>query len=137
MQVLVDTSVWSIALRRKNPGQELLPYIDELTELVNDIRVVMIGAIRQELLSGIASLDQFKKLRSYLASFPDLALGTVDYELAAELFNCCRQQGVQGSHIDFLITAVAINNNLPVFTLDRDFHHYAQHTDLVLYSLNS
>ena len=87
----------------------------------------MIGPVRQELLSGISDKAVFDSLKSKLRSFEDLPITARDYETAAEYFNTCRKNGVQGSHIDFLICAVACNNDLLVFTTDQDFQHYAKH----------
>ncbi len=136
MQILVDTSVWSLALRKQSVTAEFQPYIQALTTLISNARAVIFGSIRQELLSGIKSQIQFIKLRSYLQAFPDLELETSDFEYAAELFNYCRNHGIQGSHVDFLITAVSINREIPVFTLDKDFKSYAKHTALKLYQLD-
>ncbi len=127
MRILVDTSVWSIALRRPK-GIEIASAqkhaVDTLTDLVRDGRAALMGAIRQELLSGIKSQDQFVALKTALASFDDFALGRQDYELAAEFFNTCRAQGIQGSNTDFLICAVSANHGLPILSLDQDFENY-------------
>ena len=56
-----------------------------------------------------------------------------DYELAAQLLNTCRTNGVQGSNADFLICAVAINHKLSVFSLDKDFESYQKWVDVALY----
>lgn len=136
MQVLIDTSVWSAAFRKQSVDINLNPFVQELASLISNSRVAIIGPIRQELLSGIKSAQQFKQLKSYLEAFSDLILETTDFELAAELFNHCRSQGIQGSHIDFLITAVAIERNMAVFTLDNDFKSYAKHTQLKLHPFN-
>ena len=137
MNVLVDTSVWSLALRRtkidSKPGEPEDIYVTELRELINEVRAQIIGPIRQELLSGISSQAQFEKLRDYLRSFQDLPVDSQDYERAAELFNSCRNKGVQGSHIDFLICAVAQRYNIPIFTTDKDFSLYAQLINIVLH----
>ena len=94
MMVLIDTSVWSLALRRKTPPNNR--YVFELNELIKERNVVMMGPVRQEILSGIRELAQFKSLKSRLRSFPDLILTTHDHELAAEFFNHLRRQGIQG-----------------------------------------
>ncbi len=133
MSVLVDTSIWSLALRKQVITAELEDYRRTLANLISYAQVTIFGSIRQELLSGIKSQAQSNQLKSYLQAFPDLILETKDFEYAAELFNHCRSKGVQGSHIDFLITAVAINREIPVFTLDQDFKFYAKHTALKLY----
>lgn len=124
MNVLVDTTVWSLALRR--PSHSIHPYAEELTELIDDGRVVIIGAIRQELLSGIKDTSQFATLRDQLRVFPDLVAETEDFERAAEFYNKCRSKGIQGSNIDFLICAIAVRSELTIFTADADFASYAR-----------
>ncbi|MCB0036815.1 MAG: PIN domain-containing protein [Anaerolineales bacterium] len=131
--ILVDTSVWSLALRR--PSAEPNPQAIELQNLITDLRVVMIGPIRQELLSGIRHPQQYQKLRNRLQAFPDLVLAAADYELAAEYFNICRSNGVQGSNTDFLICAVAVNHQLQIFTTDQDFELFQQYLPIGLYKL--
>ena len=64
MRVLVDTSIWSLALRRSGSiTQEDQLLINELNELINEVRVVLVGPIRQELLSGIPNQSQFDTLK--------------------------------------------------------------------------
>ena len=90
MKLLVDTSVWSLALRRKDtaslsPEEQKLK--TELTQAIQHGRVVMIGLIRQELLSGIRDQSQFEKVKSSLAPFLDQPISSDDHEDAARLDN--------------------------------------------------
>jgi predicted nucleic acid-binding protein len=124
VNVLVDTSVWSLALRRAKRVDDTAPR--ELAELIREGRVVMMGPVRQELLSGIKVKAQFELLREHLQSFPDLQLETLDYEEAAAAFNRCRERGIQGSNTDFLICAAALRRDLSIYTTDGDFKHYAR-----------
>ena len=124
MNVLVDTSVWSLALRRSSPRGT--PAEVELVELIREGRVLMLGAIRQELLSGVRSNEQFKKLRDGLRAFSDIVLDEADYEEAASCFNRCRAKGLQGSNTDFLICAVAFRRNAAVLTTDDDFEGFTR-----------
>jgi predicted nucleic acid-binding protein len=135
VRVLVDTSIWSLALRRTKTdlSRKEAYAVDQLKELIRDGRVVVIGPVRQEILSGIPDEAQFRKLKAKLRAFEDLGITPDDYELAAEFYNACRKRGVQGSHIDFLICAVAARNQLPVFTLDADFDRHAQPLGISLY----
>lgn len=132
MNVLVDTSVWSLALRRDAQKENHL--VDELRELIREVRVQMIGHIRQELLSGIKSEKQFNSLKEYLSAFPDLLINSADYELAAKYFNINRKNGIQGSNTDFLICAVAVARNLEIFTNDKDFERYQKFIPIKLYT---
>lgn len=95
MNVLVDSSVWSLALRR-NTTHDAIAIVNVLRDLIAEGRVILLGAIRQEVLSGVRYKEQFARLQDYLRAFPDLQLTTEDYELAAEFFNTCRSNGVQG-----------------------------------------
>jgi len=131
MKVIVDTSVWSLALRR-GAGESLAP-VQELRHLIRDHRVQMIGPIRQEVLSGIRSESQFLKLKRHLESFPDLPILTEDYVTAAQFFNRCRSEGVQGSNTDFLICAVAARNRFSIYSTDKDFELFSKHLAIVLH----
>jgi predicted nucleic acid-binding protein len=124
VNVLVDTSVWSLALRRRTAGT--IPEVAELVELIREGRVAMIGAIRQELLSGVRAAEHEKKLRDRLRAFADIALNETDYEEAATCFNRCRAKGLQGSNTDFLMCAVSVRHDLAIMTTDKDFVGFAR-----------
>jgi predicted nucleic acid-binding protein len=131
VKVIVDTSVWSLALRREgqtNPGP-----VQELRNLIEDHRVQMIGPIRQEILSGIRHESQFKKLKKHLDAFPDIPIPIKDYVSAAEFFNLCRSRGVQGSNTDFVICAVSISNKSSIYTTDNDFEMFSKHIPIILH----
>lgn len=130
MRVLVDTSVWSAALRRTK--QAASGSAEQLRDLIADHRVEIIGPIRQEILSGIRDEAQFKKVKTHLAAFLDIPIITEDYVTAAKFFNLCRSKGIQGSNTDFLICAVAVRNRLAIFTKDKDFLHFAKYLPIVL-----
>ncbi|HEY0792766.1 MAG TPA: PIN domain-containing protein [Chthoniobacterales bacterium] len=130
MKVIVDTSVWALALRRQAPVKSVHRTL--LAELVRDGRVVMLGVIRQELLSGIRIADQYAKVRVHLRAFPDLVVKTEDHELAAEFFNACMAKGIQGNPTDFLICAAADRNRQAILTTDKDFVRYQRHVPVNL-----
>ena len=132
MSVLVDTAVWSQALRRRASAPAL--HAKALRQLIEEGRVRLIGPIRQELLSGIAQPHQFDRLQAYLQAFPDEPILTIDFESAARKFNTCRAKGVQGSHIDFLICAVASRLGDDIYTTDKDFIRFAKHLPIRLYA---
>jgi predicted nucleic acid-binding protein len=125
MTVLVDTSVWSLALRKKALTAEESRYVNELRELVTELRVAIIGPIRQELLSGISDSTKFTILKDRLQAFEDLSISQQEFETAAEYSNECRRRGIQGSHTDFLICAVSAAHQMNVFTTDKDFLNYS------------
>lgn len=128
MNVLVDTSVWSLALRRKNESlttnERFL--VTELSELIREGRTRVIGLVRQELLSGIKTSEQYEKLRLYLRSFPDEVVDTSDHEEAAKAGNRCRAKGIVVSIVDILLCGVAIKREWAIFTTDPDFSNYAR-----------
>ena len=134
MKILVDTSVWSLALRKKTLTEEEKNIVKELKELIYELRAVVIGPVRQELLSGISDDIKYMNLKDKLRAFDDLTLKVEDYEKAAEIFNTCRKNGVQGSHIDFLICAAAINNEISIFTTDKDFENYKKYINIKLHT---
>lgn len=128
MMVLVDTPVWSLALRRRRPedlskSQQRL--VNVLAELIREGRAQMLGPIRQELLSGIREETQFRRIRDYLRAFREPSLEAQDYEDAARMSNQCRSRGIAGSPVDFLICAAAHRRAWAILTTDRDFHNYA------------
>ena len=131
MMVLVDTSVWSLALRRRIMASS--EHAQELIKLINNMHVQMIGPIRQEILSGIRVESQFVAVRDQLRAFPDLLLTSDDFEYAAELFNIVRAKGIQGSSTDFLICSVSLRHFLPIFTTDNDFNFFAKHIPIKLH----
>jgi predicted nucleic acid-binding protein len=134
MNVLIDTSVWSLAFRRaRGSSRADAQIVAELTELIQEGRVLLMGPIRQELLSGISDARQFKILRDRLRAFNDLGIHGLDYERAAEFSTICRRAGVQGSHFDFLICSVAAANGASILTMDKDFKRYAKHIPVTLH----
>jgi predicted nucleic acid-binding protein len=106
-----------------------------LSDLIDRKQVVICGAVRQELLSGIKHHEQFKLLKSRLRDFDDMAAEREDYELAAEFYNLCRSKGIQGSNTDFLLCAIAANHNLTLLSTDGDFLLFQKHLKFKLQHL--
>jgi predicted nucleic acid-binding protein len=135
VQVLVDTPVWSLALRRSstdlNPREQHLTIA--LLELIREGRAQLVGPVRQELLSGMRQEGSFRKLRHQLRAFDEPLLEASDYEEAAHIHNQCRSRGIAGSSVDFLICAVAHRRSWEIFTTDRDFIRYATAFPLKLF----
>lgn len=135
-RVLVDTSVWSLALRKREHTRFETRYILRLSEIIRDLHLVMMGPIRQEILSGLSDERKYEALRQKISIFPDHPISTHEYELAAKFHNECRRHGIQGSHIDYLICAVAQNNGYPILTLDQDFVHYQEYVGIQLETIS-
>ena len=128
MKVLVDTPVWSLTLRRRPQDLSAAEFRlkKDMDELVAEDRALVIGPVRQELLSGLRDETQFNRLLRLLEPFPDTPITTEDYENAARMSNLCRSRGVANTAVDMLICTVAITSGAPVFTVDRDFLRYSR-----------
>jgi predicted nucleic acid-binding protein len=128
MNVVVDTPIWSLSLRRKQSDlsskEQQLTRV--LTQLIREDRVQLLGPVRQELLSGLREQTAFDRLRDYLRAFPEPSLQSEDYEEAAQMRNRCRARGIAGSAIDFLICSTSWRRNWSIFTTDGDFVRYAK-----------
>ena len=128
--ILVDTCIWSLALRGNAPKE--VAVAEQLSQLIDENQVRIIGPIRQELLSGYTDKNSFERLRQKIQYFPNEPIVDVDYESAAEYSNFCRSKGVQGSHTDFLICAVSVRAKVRIYTTDKDFQHYSKHLPISL-----
>jgi predicted nucleic acid-binding protein len=137
MIALVDTSIWSLALRRNHEDLNSLERasVKTLDELVREGRARIIGLVRQELLSGIPDTAKFEKIRTTLRAFVDEPVDMLDYEAAAKANNECRARGVAVTAVDILLCAVAMRRDWAVFASDPDFHHYAKVLTLKLYTV--
>ncbi len=133
MKVVVDTPIWSYALRSEREGYEL--YVQKFEALILDQRVLMLGLVRQEVLSGYSNKSRFDKLNNKLKYFENTQIIDDDYVQAAMFSNTCRSKGVQGSHIDFLICAVAFRLKSEIFTTDNDFSYYEKHIPIQLFKM--
>jgi len=129
IRLLIDTSVWSEALRRKekslNSSETLVRKIIE-----NNDEIVIIGIILQEILSGITNQKQFLEIESILDDFSYIEITKEEYIHAAELRNMCKQKGITAGSFDFLIASLAIKNKLTVVTYDKDFINISKYTEL-------
>lgn len=128
MKVLVDTPVWSIALRRQHRdlNADEVRLKAALAELLVEGRILMIGPVRQELLSGIREELHFNRVREGIEALQDLSIKTAAYESAARMSNLCSSRGVANTSVDMLICAVAVASGVPILTTDRDFLRYVR-----------
>jgi len=128
--ILVDTSVWSLALRRDRvPASR---EVGALSAAIERGDACLTGAILQEVLQGFPDVSRTRRLVDYLAPFPLLALDRADYVYAAEIRNRCRVKGVALTTIDAQIAAAAIDHKCALLTTDRDFDAVARHFPLRL-----
>lgn len=132
MNIVVDTSVWSLVLRRGR--------VDEADRWVKTFRscveighyIFLLGPILQELLTGVKTSRDFNRVLKALRPFPLLPLERETFVLAAQISSHCRRRGVQASHIDYLIAAACVENACPLLTADRDFTRIAERSELVV-----
>ncbi len=125
MRVLVDTDVWSEALRKRKG--KISPFVNELTDLIQEGRLEIIGPIRMEVLSGIRESKVFEAFAERLAAFEDRAIASEVYVLAARFFNLCRSKGIQGSNTDFLICACSVHWKIPILSKDKVYMLFQKH----------
>ena len=132
--MLVDTSVWSLALRRDNPSQEL-PELGVLREAVKGADIIVTtGLILQELLQGFVGPKARDLIIGRFETLPTLMPDLQDHIAAADLRNKCRRAGVQLGTIDALIAQLCIRYDMILLTTDNDFHHAAKHIALSVWS---
>lgn len=138
MSVLVDTSIWSLALRRRaaHLNADERTRVEGLRRLIELGEAKLIGAIRQELLSGIKEQKEFVLLRDELRNFQDEPLSRDDYERAAEMTNRLTSVGIACSAIDVLICAAAKQRDWEIFSTDRDFERYSNEFDFPLFRIS-
>ncbi len=129
--MLVDTSVWSLALRKKGPADH--PDVTRLAELLRDGEdVYLTGTILQEILQAFRTESTFRRVARYLEPFPLLPLERSGHVAAAGIHRACAEKGVTASTIDCQIAAAAIQNDCALLSADRDFERIARHCKLVL-----
>jgi len=107
-----------------------------LRRLIELSEAKLIGAIRQELLSGIKDRKEFEALREELRNFQDEPLDREAYEQAAEMTNRLTSIGIACSPIDVLICAVAKQPEWEIFSTDRDFERYSKEFDCPLFRIS-
>jgi predicted nucleic acid-binding protein len=136
--ILFDTTIWSLALRRKREdlSQTEAAMCRVLEEASRGGRAQVLGIVRLEVLSGIRDRAQYERLRNYLSAFDDIPLSIRDYEDAAAMSNICRAAGIVGTSADFLICAVAVSRDWEIVSTDHDFEQYQKHLPIRLFSLN-
>jgi predicted nucleic acid-binding protein len=123
----VDTSVWSLALRR-----DTIPSAGEVRALVQAIEtgemILTTGLVLQELLQGFLGPKARDKILDRFSAVPLLVPDRDDHIGAAELRNRCRRNGVQVGTIDALLAQLCVRHDLTMLTTDNDFRQIADHS---------
>jgi len=135
MSVLIDTSVWSLSLRRLrrdlNPKERAIVF--RCRDLTVAGEAIVIGPICQETLSGIAEREAFERVRERLALIDELPVTMETFILGAEFYNVCRGRGIVPEAMDMTICAAAYLSDTAIFTTDPDFPRYARHLPIALH----
>jgi predicted nucleic acid-binding protein len=137
VNLLVDTSVWSLFLRRRKTNDADLHVARLRYHLEAQDCIHLVGPILQELLDGVKDSKQFDLLCDYLNPFALIDLIREDFIEASRLRNHCRNHGVQASPTDFLICAACIRRNYPLLTADNDFKHISVFCEIDLIPVHS
>jgi len=131
--MFVDTSVWSLALRRNQATEG--PEVNRLRDaLGGGESVYTTGFVLQELLQGIRSPSHKSRIVNHFASLPMLVPTRNDHTEAANLYDECRRRGIQVGTIDALFARLCISRDLVMLSTDRDFGYIAECTSLQLWT---
>ncbi|HEX9632634.1 MAG TPA: PIN domain-containing protein [Gemmatimonadales bacterium] len=132
MNLFVDTSVWSLALRRDAPsGTPAVAALAGALEVGG--AVFTTGLVLQELLQGFTGPTSRRRILERFAALPSVVPHRGDHVAAADLRNACRRRGVQIGTIDALLAQLCIHHGLVMLTTDRDFHRVAELSRLRLW----
>ena len=133
MSLFVDTSVWSLLLRRDRPADN--PEVRVLARaLETGERVVTTGLVLQELLQGFAGPKARDQIVERFSALPLLVPDRQDHVAAAELRTLCRKRGVQLGTIDVLLAQLCVRHELTLLTTDGDFSIMATHCPLRIWT---
>ena len=132
MTLFVDTSVWSLALRRDSTPEG--PEVRRLRDALGGGEAIhTTGIVLQELLQGYRGPKARARIVERFAALPMIIPMRDDHIAAAELRNECRRRGVQAGTIDALLARLCIQHDLMMLSTDHDFSHIANWTPLQLW----
>jgi predicted nucleic acid-binding protein len=133
MSYLVDTSVWSLALRRD--ALDSTPEVDELKRALEaGDEIFVTGLVLQELLQGFNKPKAYDQIVEYFALLPFIVPDRGDYIQAANLRNQCRRKGIQVGTIDALLAQLCIDREIEILTTDKDFSRITKAAPLKVWS---
>jgi len=135
--IVVDTSVWSLAFRRRSWPNGVMPGVVKLLQKLTREKqqVVVPGVVLQELLSGVKDPAQGERIKELMEGYP-LILATKEQHVeAANISNVCRKAGVSAATVDCLISAQCILLNGVLLTLDDDFKRISGCCGLRIYPI--
>lgn len=133
MSYLVDTSVWSLALRRDAPDS--IPEVVELGRALEaGDEIFVTGLVLQELLQGFNKPKAYDQIIEHFESLPFIVPEREDYIQAANLRNKCRKKGIQVGTIDVLLAQLCIEREIDILTTDKDFSQISKLASLKVWS---
>ena len=133
MDLFVDTTVWSLALRRDVVVEA--PEVRMLKEaLTEGSQIVTTGLVLQELLQGFTGPKAKADIIDRFAAIPLIAPDRADHIAAAELRNTCRRAGVQVGTVDAILAQLCIRHKLSLLSTDNDFRNMARYIELKVWS---
>lgn len=125
MSLFVDTSVWSLALRRDHTQEAT--EVELLRRALNEgIAVFTTGLVLQELLQGFLGAKASSQIIDRFAALPFVVPDRLDHIQAAEIRNHCRRKGIQVSTIDALLARLCLRHEFELLTTDKDFKHISE-----------
>lgn len=133
MRLLVDTSVWSLALRRDGPSSAAPQVVALVKAIESGEPILTTGLVLQELLQGFSAPKAREQILERFSALPLLLPDRADHSEAAALRNTCRRHGVQIGTIDALLAQLSIRHSLLMLSSDRDFQRVADHCPLRLW----
>ncbi len=129
MSLFVDTSVWSLALRRDRPPD--VPEVGALERaLAEGELITTTGLVYQELLQGFHGPRDQEAIVAHFGALPFLTPDRHDHFEAAQLRNRARRRGVQVGTIDAILAQLCIRYELRLLTTDADFARIAEQEPL-------
>jgi len=124
-RILADTTAWIEFFRGKSK------VADRLEMLLIENAVCTCGVVMFEVLQGIKSEGEKNKILSILATLPYFEMTKKLWQSAAELSLSLKKNGVNLPLSDIFIAAIAVENDLSIYTLDN---HFTLIPNLKLYS---
>ena len=132
MTLMVDTSVWSLALRRDSTVET--KEVIALREALDGVdSVVTTGLVLQELLQGFSGPKAKETIIERFGALPLIQPDRQDHVAAAEVRNACRRNGVQIGTIDALLVQLCSRYEMTLLSSDQDFANAVQHVPFRLW----
>jgi len=125
--VLVDTSVW-IDYFQVAKGV----VFEQVTYLLKENRAVFTGLIASELIRGSHSEKELSVLETLFRSIGKVAERETTHLDAGRMGYQLARKGICPGTVDLLISQIAIENNLFLYTHDQHFKAIAKHFPLKL-----